>query len=369
MRFLYPLLLVVCCSFTAKDLTLEEKIGQMLIVHFNGATVNEHAEKLVREAHAGAFIYYIWSNGLTDPQQIKTLSQGLQALAAKQPHPIPLLITTDQEGDRVTRLTNGFVRFPSNGVIGATQSPTVAYAVAFTMGTEMANVGINMNLAPVVDVNSNPANKVIGNRSFGSDPELVAQFGLQAIRGYRAAGVIATLKHFPGYGEAAVDPHESLPVVRKAPQEIEQVELRPYFLLADDAEALMTAHILMPELDPNNCATFSSLILQDILRKKIGFKGVMISDSLVMEGLLKQVKTVDEAAIKAVLAGHDMLILGGKQLLHFQHGTELTPNDVVRIHKSLVDAVRSGQIPEEQVNASVDRILLLKDKYFSNNGK
>ena len=180
-----------------------------------------------------------------------------------------------------------------------------------------------MNLAPVVDVDSNPNNPVIASRSFGADPERVAAFGARALSGYKEAGVIATLKHFPGCGDVAVDPHEDLPVIRKTKEELERVELLPFARLASSADAIMTAHILVPALDPDHCATLSKKTLA-YLREIIGFDGVIVADSLVMEGVVKQCGTVDEAAILALEAGCDFLILGGKLLVGARAGFELT---------------------------------------------
>lgn len=219
-------------------LSLEEKVGQLLMVHFQGEVANDEARALIQETKVGGIIYYNWSNGLNSPEQVRALSAGLQKLARENPNPVPLLIATDQEGGRVTRLTNGFTPLPANGVLGASGNPDLAQAIAFTIGQELRAVGINMNLAPVIDVNSNPQNPVIGSRSFGSDPNLVALFGQKALQGYRQAQIIATLKHFPGYGDAHVDPHEDLPTISRSIEELQQVELLPFRMLAPKQTSL-----------------------------------------------------------------------------------------------------------------------------------
>ena len=191
--------------------------------------------------------------------------------------------------------------------MGETLDPNLAKEIALSIGQELRGVGINMNLAPVVDINSNPQNPVIGSRSFGNSAEAVILFAEQALRGYKQAQIIATLKHFPGHGDTTVDSHEDLPVVHKSKEELERMELLPFAKLAASAEAIMTAHILVPAFDAESCSTLSEKTLS-YLRQTIGFQGVIVSDSLVMEGVLKKCQTVDEAAIQALIAGCDLLI-------------------------------------------------------------
>ncbi len=352
------------CFGSLAEMSLEEKVGQLLMVHFNGEEVNEDAKTLVQRTKVGGIIYYNWSNGLHSPKQVQILSTGLQKLTEANQNPIPLLIATDQEGGVVARLQNGFTNFPGNKALGETFNPQLAEDTALAMGRELQAVGINMNLAPVVDINNNPRNPVIGVRSFGEDAETVLAFGEKALSGYKKAKIIATLKHFPGYGDVEIDPHEDLPVVHKSKKVLEQVELLPFARLASFADAIMTAHILVPAFDAENCSTLSEKTLH-YLREKIGFTGVIVADSLVMEGVVKKCHTVDEAAIQALKAGCDILILGGKLLIGERSGFELTVADVQRIHSSLVQAVKTGRIPEARVNQAVERILNLKNRFLT----
>lgn len=351
------------CLGSLEEMTLEEKIGQLLMVHFNGEQVNDDAKFLVQEIKVGGIIYYNWANGLSSPEQIQSLSTGLQKLTEANQPSIPLLIATDQEGGIVCRLKEGFTIFPGNRAIGETSNPILAEEAALAMGKELLAVGINMNLAPVVDINSNPRNPVIGLRSFGEGAQTVVAFGEKALNGYRQARVIATLKHFPGYGDVSVDPHNDLPVVHKSKEELDQVDLLPFAKLATSAEAIMTAHILVPALDPENCSTLSPKTLS-YLRENIGFQGVVISDSLLMEGVIKKCHTVDEAAIQALNAGCDILILGGKILEGQEAGLELNPQQIQHIHRSLIEAVRTGRISKRRVDEAVNRILNLKNRYL-----
>ena len=347
-------------SFTSQfitQLTLEEKVGQILIAHFNGATLNADAKTLIEDIHAGGILYYNWANHLASPKQILQLSSDLQKLAK-----IPLFISIDQEGGLVSRLTKGFTVFPGNKALGITSIPLLAEKCAFAIGQEMHSVGINMNFAPVVDINNNPRNPVIGIRSFGSSAETVISFARETLNGYHKAGVITSLKHFPGHGDTSIDSHEALPIIKKTKEELQCNEFLPFSSLATQADTIMTAHVMIPSIDPKYCATLSKTIL-DILRHEMNFNGVILSDSLIMEGLLKNGSSIEEIAIQAFNAGCDMLILGGKQLIGTRLNYELTLKDIQKIHKSLVQAVKSGCISETRLNESVERILTLKAKY------
>lgn len=358
--FCFPFSL--CFGFNLQDMSVEEKVGQLLMVHFCGETVNADAVTLVQDTKVGGVIYYNWSNGLHSPEQVRVLSADLQKLTLKNQMQIPLLIAVDQEGGVVSRCKCGFSSFPGNKALAMAGDVNLAEKAAQITGEELLSVGINMNLAPVVDINSNPRNPVIGIRSFGSTPEVVVAFGEKVLHGYAKAHVIATLKHFPGHGDVSVDSHKELPVIYKSKEELERDDLIPFAKLASSADAIMTAHILVPALDSENCATLSKNIL-NYLKEEIGFRGVIVSDSLVMEGVLKKCHTVDEAAIQALNAGCDLLILGGKFLSSASTGFELTSKDVQRICCSIVCAVKEGRIEEERLNEAVEKILTLKTRF------
>lgn len=316
------------------ELSLEEKVGQLLLVHFNGTSANEESKDLLTRACIGGFVYYTWANQLSSPEQVRNLSKSLQE---QNPRDIPLLIAVDQEGGRVNRLTKGFTLFPSQA--GRSQEKQVAE----TIGKELASVGITMNFAPVVDVK--------GDRSYSSDPAIVAARGFSALEGYKNANIIAVLKHFPGHGDASCDSHAATPSVNKSLSELEKTDLLPFRELCPHADAIMTGHILVPALDPKMPATFSKPIL-DLLQ---GYNGVIISDSLVMKGA-SIFPSIEETALQALIAGCDLLCLGGK-LLNEPSQDELKPQDVIRIHSYLVSAVKQGKI---SIDAKVLKVLKLK---------
>lgn len=347
---LLPLYLMGC---ELNDLTLEEKIGQMLMVHFQGNVANDEAKKFIQEQHVGGIIYYNKSNGLSTPSQTLRLSEELQVLAS-----IPLFIAVDQEGGIVSRV-KGLTVFPGNMALGASGQPNLAESSAYVMGKELLSVGVNMNLAPVVDVNSNQKNPVIGIRSFSNQAEIVLQFAQQALKGYRRAGIITSLKHFPGHGDTSIDSHEDLPIINKTREELDRNELLPFRQLASQADTIMIGHLLVPSIDSERCATLSPKVI-DILRNEFGYTGVIITDSLVMEGLLKNSSSIEEACVQAINAGNDILLLGGMMIMGENLLHEVTSSDCQRIIHYLVNAVKEGRITQERLDRSVDRILNLK---------
>lgn len=340
---IYFLLLLLPFSLQA-SLSLEEKIGQLLLVHFNGSRANEDSKTLLHKAHVGGFIYYTWANELSSPKQVAELSASLQKQNRSS---IPLLIAVDQEGGRVNRLKEGFTLFPSQEVRGSFNDPAFEKQIAETLGRELSTVGITMNLAPVVDVGTK-------DRCYSTDPAIVANLGKAALEGYKNSNTLAVLKHFPGHGGVTIDSHEALPVVTTTLK----ADLVPFQQLCPYADAIMTAHVLAPAIDPKMPATFSKSLLEGVLREQFGFKGVIISDSLVMKGASVNF-SVEEAALEALLAGCDILCLGGK-LLNTSSQDELTPQNIVQIHSHLVAAVQQGKLPLSSLDQKVQRVLEMK---------
>jgi beta-N-acetylhexosaminidase len=335
------------------EMSLEEKVGQLMIVHFHGEEANAAAERLLKEAHVGGFILYNWSNGLTSPEQVKRLTASLQTM---NPSALPLLIGIDQEGGRVSRLKEGFAQHPSQQESFTNKT---VYQDTLLIAKELKSVGINLNFAPVIDVNSNPNNPVIGNRAYSSDPEMVAKAGNEALKAYQEMHILCTLKHFPGHGDTKSDSHHTLPRINKSIAELSACEWLPFQKLQKDAPLIMTAHLIISSVDPDQPATFSRKLLRGLLREQWGYQGVIISDSLVMKALRTYAPTPEEAALKALLGGCDLLCFGGK-LLQEPSQDELSPDDIIRIHRFLVKAVKEGLYPETELNRSVERIAQIK---------
>lgn len=339
-----------------EQMTMEEKVGQMLMPDFrnwNGKNVtvmNEEIAKLVKDYHLGGVILFR-ENTVTADQTTKLVS-AYQEAAEKY----GLLISIDQEGGIVTRLQNG-TDFPGNMALGATRSEEVAEKVGKAIGEELNALGINMNFGPVLDVNNNPDNPVIGVRSFSEDPELVANLGNAYIKGLHETGTAATAKHFPGHGDTAVDSHVGLPSVPHDIDRLKNVELYPFQKAMDAGiDAIMSAHVTFPKIDDTKAiskkdgtevavpGTLSHKILTGLMREEMGFKGVIVTDAMNMGAIADHFGPVD-AAIRAVKAGADILLM---------------PVGIVDVANGLYDAVNSGDISESRLEQSVERILTLK---------
>ncbi|MFC7327563.1 glycoside hydrolase family 3 protein [Marinactinospora rubrisoli] len=323
------------------DMSVEEKVGQLLVLTAAGTTAEENAE-LISEYHPGGFIYF--PENLTDVEQITALSNGLQERAADDSG-IPLFLGVDQEQGLVARLPVG-ARFPDAMAVGATRDPEAAASLASTTAAELAALGINLDYAPVADVNVNPDNPVIGIRSFGSDPELVGEMAAAEAAAFAEAGVVPVIKHFPGHGDTDVDSHTGLPTVTKSREEWERVDLPPFQAAVEaGADMIMTAHVFMPELDDSGePSTLSENVITGILRDELGYDGVVTTDALNMEGV-RQTHDDGEIAVRAVLAGADQLLM---------------PPDPRTAYDAVLAAVQEDRITEERLDESVLRVLELK---------
>ena len=252
-----------------EDLSYEEKLGQTLVVF-----VDVDRAALVRPAiEAGKIGGVLIQWGTYSLEQTKELVKTLQGWAAKSPHKIPLLISIDYEGGTVyTPITLGFDYLPTNMMLSASQDEEGAAAIAYLAGLELRRAGVHINFSPVLDVNSNPNNPIIGVRSFGSDPANVTKMGLSLMNGFKAAGIVSVVKHFPGHGDTSTDSHYGVPVVKDSYEDLQKIHLAPFAeAVRQGVPGVMTGHVLYPALDSQNIATFSQPILQDLLRHKMGF--------------------------------------------------------------------------------------------------
>jgi beta-N-acetylhexosaminidase len=338
-------------------MTLEEKVGQLFLVFFTGPELSPALREMINQYHIGGIVLFAISDNIRSTSQVARLINDTQNEAATHGAGVPLLVAIDQEGGPIVRLTQGATVFPSNMAVGATGSIEDARLMAEVTAAELEALGINMNLAPVMDVNNNPDNPIIGVRSFGSSPDQVAQLGVAMIQTYKANGVIATAKHFPGHGDTAVDSHLSLPVIPHDLNHLEAVELAPFrAAIGAGVDAIMTAHVLIPAIEANSRlpATLSSKVLQGLLRDKLGYQGLIVSDSMGM-GAIDQMYGVTEATAMAFQAGDDILAFGADPT----H----SPAEQRPAYERVLALVRSGMIPSGRLDESVRRILLVKARY------
>ncbi|EKN66990.1 lipoprotein ybbD [Neobacillus bataviensis LMG 21833] len=333
-------------SEVISKMTLEDKIGQMVLAGISGTTMDTNAKKLISQFHVGGIIFY--KNNFETPAQTVQLVNQLKAGNSSS---LPLFLGVDQEGGRVTRLPGELVNFPPSKQIGQVNNPEFSYKVGTLLGHELKEFGLNLNFAPVLDINSNPNNPVIGDRSFGNNAEIVSKLGIQTMKGMQSQNVIPTIKHFPGHGDTSVDSHLELPIVNKSFKELKELELIPFErAINQGADVVMVAHILLPQLDKTNPASMSKAVMTDLLRKQISFTGVIITDDMTM-GAITEHFDIGKAAVESVKAGSDIILVGHDY------------NNVVKITSSLKTAVQNGEISEQRLNESTERIIQLKRKY------
>ncbi len=324
-----------------------------MVIGFDGLEVGVDLRRMISEYHIGGVI--LFARNVQSPQQVAALTNELQKIAVESGNP-GLIIAIDQEGGRVARLTEdkGFTEFPSAMALTATGDSQNAYRVGAVIATEMHAVGINVDFAPDLDVNNNPSNPVIGIRSFSSDPQKVAEYGLAFAKGLQDNGVLAFGKHFPGHGDTGIDSHIDLPLVFHDRARLDQIELIPFkAAIANNIAGIMSAHVTFPAIDPTPglAATLSRSVLTSLLREELGFQGLIATDSLEMGALAANGYPVPVAAVKAFAAGADLLLFNRDYDLHKE------------AFDSLLAKVKSGEISETQLDASVRRILAVKAQY------
>jgi beta-N-acetylhexosaminidase len=322
---------------------LRHKIGPLLMAGFDGITPTPHLEQLIRDWHLGGVI--LFRRNISDCCQIAGLTGHLQALAASVAS-MPLLLAIDQEGGMVARIETGITPLPSAMSLREAGSVTDCEALTRIANEELLALGINVNFAPVLDVNNNPGNPVIGVRAFGETVPDVCDYGLAALRGIQAAGVLATIKHFPGHGDTAVDSHLGLPVVPHDRARLDKVELAPFrAAIAAGAAAVMSAHVVFPaiEADPGCPSTLSSAVLTGLLRGELGFDGLVFTDCLEMAAIADGVGVV-EGALAAFRAGADILLVSHRE------------DRQLAVLEALLAAVESGEISEARLDESLLRI-------------
>jgi beta-N-acetylhexosaminidase len=324
-------------------LTLEQKVGQLLMVGFAGTEVDDEAKSLLQGPGVGGVC--LFKRNILSAEQVKRLNAALRALVGTG---IPPFLALDQEGGNVVRVQDGVPVLPSNMALGATGSPDLAYAAGQAQAYGLRRLGFNMNFAPVLDVNLNPRNPVIGIRSFGDSPADVAELGEAFVRGQQDGGLATVAKHFPGHGNTAADSHRALPVMHETPEEL-RAQLLPFeSAIQAGLDGLMTAHVAVPNVSGDDLpATLSPRLLGGILRDELEYQGLVLTDELEMEAIAQRFG-VGRAAVRAISAGADMVLVPWR------------PKRKAEARAALLEAVRTGELTAARVDESVRRILTLK---------
>lgn len=323
---------------------IRNKVGQMFMCGFMDTAPNEDILRLIKDYSIGGIIYFRRNIGTAE--QVYACSAALQQASAE-----PLLIAIDQEGGMVARIEESVTLMPGNMALGATRNTEGVRQAAAIVGSELRQLGINMNFAPCVDVNNNPANPVIGVRSYGESPFLVSEMGSAAAAGYQEAGVAATIKHFPGHGDTDIDSHLALPTIGHKRERLMEIELLPFQrIIESGVDAVMTAHVVFKAYEEEAIpATLSESILTGLLREELKFDGVIVTDCLEMNAI-SQTVGVGPGAVQAVKAGADLILVSH------------TYSWQVEAIEAVIQAVHRGEISEERIDSSVQRLTALKAK-------
>jgi beta-N-acetylhexosaminidase len=352
-------------------MTIEEKIGQMLIVGFQGTEAKEQAEQLVKKYHVGSIILYegniknmrderISIADLRVPRTVALLSNSLQELASQTRRRIPLLIAVDQENGSALIIEKGITLLPSAMAIGATRSEEYAFQAGRITGEELRAMGIHMDLAPVADINTNKDNDIIGDRAFGGEKDLVTSLSVQFMKGLHTGGVLSIAKHFPGHGDSSTDPHVGLPIVGYDRGHIETVNMYPFKALVEaGVDGIMPAHMEFPALRLRRGLpiSLSKSGLEELVRKKLNFEGVLMTDDLVRMRAVHIGRTLKMAARLAAAATNDILMFAHITYGETNSGFAFDLGDLEAIIHELRDYFKGNA---EQLDQSVRRILRLK---------
>jgi len=324
--------------------------GQRLMVGFHGHEASADVKRMIHDYGAGSVI--LFARNVASPEQVADLVRELQAEARAAGHDLPLLVAVDQEGGRVARMRAPWTEWPPLRALGRQGSEEMARKMGQALAAELHACGIRLDFAPVVDVDTNPQNPVIGDRSFGADPDLVGRLGAAMIRGLQGGGVAACAKHFPGHGDTDVDSHLDLPRVEHPRSRIEEVELPPFrAAIAAGVASIMTAHVLVRALDEELPATLSPRVVGGLLRRELKYEGVIVSDDLEMKAVAKS-WAPGPLAVGAAKAGCDLLPVCA------------THDAQVESLEGLVKAVEAGDISWKAMDEACARMRRLKETYL-----
>jgi beta-N-acetylhexosaminidase len=325
------------------------RVGQRFMIGFDGLGASAEVKGMIRSLGAGHVI--LFARNVDRPEQVADLVRELQGVAREAAHERPLLVAVDQEGGRVARLREPWTLWPPARIVGRAGSEELVRRVGEAMAAELSACGIHYDCAPVLDVDSNPMNPVIGDRSFGEDPEIVGRLGVAFVKGLQSGGVAAAAKHFPGHGDTALDSHLDLPRVEHDRSRLEDVELRPFRRAVEAGVAsVMTAHLLVPALDEALPATLSPRVVGELLRKDLGFGGVVVSDDLEMKAIAARWRPA-LAAVYAAKAGCDILSVCARAEAQAE------------AMEAVIRAVESGEIVPQAMDDADGRIRRLKERF------
>ncbi|CAN5564028.1 MAG: hypothetical protein M3494_13880 [Actinomycetota bacterium] len=331
-------------SSGVEGMNLREMVGQMFIVSAQGTEREYYIERMIEERNIGGVLLFGYN--MESEGQVASFVDSMQTLSMETEPSVPMFIAVDQEGGEVGSAP-WVAPQPAAAEVGARGNPEEARAIAEQIGTELLRAGVNTDFAPVVDTGFGGA---IGSRSYGEDPNLVSQMGVASIEGFESAGIATSAKHFPNHGPATSDSHVSLPTIEHDMATINSYDLPPFAAAVDaGVPMVMVGHLVYPAIDAENPASLSP-DAYSMLREDLGFEGVAVTDDLVMEGATGGGPPAD-AVVRAVSAGADLLILSSP------------PQEQADAYDAVVEAVESGEIPEEQIRASVERILEVKERY------
>ncbi|MFL0246030.1 beta-N-acetylhexosaminidase [Candidatus Clostridium stratigraminis] len=334
-------------------MSLLEKVGQLVIAGIDGYTNDEHSSELIEKYKVGGFI--LLGQNIKDANQALALINSLKSSNSK--NKIPLFLGIDEEGGRITRMPAEFSKLPTNKAIGQKNNGDLSYNIGGILGEELTAFGLNLDFAPVLDINSNPQNPIIGDRSFGSKADLVSTLGISTMKGIQAKNIASAVKHFPGHGDTSVDSHIGLPVVNNDLNRLKSFELLPFSsAVKNGADMVMVAHILLPKIDKENPASFSKTIITDVLRDYLNYDGVVITDDMTMGAIVKNYN-IGEAAVKSLLAGTDIILV----CHDFDKETEVL--------NAITKAVENKVISEKSIDEKLTRVLKLKKKYNINSNE
>lgn len=333
-----------------ESMSLEEKVCQMFLVSPETLTgvgqvvaAGETTKESLQDNPVGGVI--LFSHNLVDKEQTENMLKNMQQFSRNSGAGIGVFISVDEEGGKVARCAEKLGTKVFNPMYEyKEQGDEVAYSNAFDIGIDISQLGFNLDFAPVADVWSNPSNTVIGKRAYSNDYEEASRLVAAAVKGFTDSGIICTLKHFPGHGDTAEDSHKGTAVIKKSPEEIKNEELKPFISGIDaGAKVVMMGHLTVPSVDQTP-ASLSSFWIEDCLRKELGFEGIVITDALSMQAV-SDYNSTEELGVKAVQAGNDMLMC----ITNFK-----------TMKNGILNAISNGEISEERINESVERILSVK---------